>query len=184
MHLTGTHRKGRIQRCSCPEAILGILMMRGIIGEIPVSRASMSPGIDLMAVSDDRRKRKRVTLHWPVRLFRQPETGAIESTTENLSTAGFYCITSEPFKPGERLHCEIVIPGESLGFSETPVGWNAKSRSGEWSISPSVSGWVAKSRITPSSLASLRQPCDRGPQSREFISTVTHKQTTHASLTR
>jgi len=96
-------------------------MMRGIIGEIPVSRASMSPGIDLMAVSDDRRKRKRVTLHWPVRLFRQPETGAIESTTENLSTAGFYCITSEPFKPGERLHCEIVIPGESLGFSETPV---------------------------------------------------------------
>jgi hypothetical protein len=57
----------------------------------------------------DRRKRQRVALHWPVRLFRQPGRPSVESTTENLSTAGLYCVSSERFQPGERLRCEIVI---------------------------------------------------------------------------
>jgi PilZ domain-containing protein len=74
-----------------------------------------------MATPGDRRKRPRVALHWPVRLFRQPEGQSIESTTENLSSQGLYCIASEPFKPGERLQCEIFIPGESLGFSESSI---------------------------------------------------------------
>ena len=64
------------------------------------------------------RKRKRVAVHWPVRLWRQREVVPIESTTENLSSEGLYCITQEPFKQGERLQCEIVIPGESFGSSE------------------------------------------------------------------
>src|SRR5258706_13064376 len=70
-----------------------------------------------MASSGDRRKRKRVALHWPVRLFRQ-EGQSVKSTTENLSSEGLYCITREPFKRGERLQCEIVIPGESPGSPE------------------------------------------------------------------
>ena len=74
-----------------------------------------------MALSDDRRKRPRVALRWPVRLFRQPEGPSIESTTENLSSQGLYCIASEPFKPGERLQCEIVIPGESLGSPDSSL---------------------------------------------------------------
>jgi hypothetical protein len=64
------------------------------------------------------RKRKRVPVHWPVRLWRQRETAPIESITENLSSEGLYCITEEPFNTGERLQYEIVIPGESLGSSE------------------------------------------------------------------
>jgi hypothetical protein len=71
-----------------------------------------------MASSGDRRKRKRVAVHWPVRLFRASGRPSVESTTENLSSEGLYCITGEPFKTGERLQCEIVIPGERLGFSE------------------------------------------------------------------
>ena len=71
-----------------------------------------------MAVSGDRRRRKRVALHWPVRLFRHPEQASVESITENLSSEGLYCITQEPFKPGERLQCEIVLPGETFGSSE------------------------------------------------------------------
>jgi PilZ domain len=74
-----------------------------------------------MAVSGDRRNRPRVALHWPVRLFRKFEGPPVASTTENLSSEGLYCITSEPFKPGERLQCEIVIPGESFGFSESSI---------------------------------------------------------------
>jgi PilZ domain-containing protein len=73
-----------------------------------------------MATSADRRKRKRVPLHWPVRLFRH-EGQAVESTTENLSSEGFYCISNEPFKPGERLQCVMAIPGGSVGSSEAFV---------------------------------------------------------------
>ena len=57
-----------------------------------------------MASSDDRRRRRRLPLHWPVRLFRQPGRSSAESITENLSSEGFYCITAERFKPGERLN--------------------------------------------------------------------------------
>jgi hypothetical protein len=71
-----------------------------------------------MAVTDDRRKRKRMALHWPVRLFRGPAAGAIESTTENLSSEGLYCMSSQPFKVGERLQCEIRILGTNFSDSE------------------------------------------------------------------
>jgi hypothetical protein len=67
-----------------------------------------------MASTGDRRKRKRVPLHWAVRLLRQ-KGQSVESTTENLSSEGLYCITLEPLKRGERLKCEILIPGESFG---------------------------------------------------------------------
>jgi PilZ domain-containing protein len=71
-----------------------------------------------MAFSGDRRRRKRVPLHWPVRLFRQPGARTVESATENLSSEGFYCISKEPFKRGDRLQCVMVLPGESVGSSE------------------------------------------------------------------
>src|SRR5690348_17000419 len=71
-----------------------------------------------MALPRDRRRRKRVPVHWPVRLSRQPGPPPTESTTENLSSEGFYCIIREPFRPGECLQCEIVLPGESFGSSE------------------------------------------------------------------
>src|SRR5437879_10454168 len=71
-----------------------------------------------MASSSNRRKRKRVSLHLPVRLFQQTGRPPVESTTENLSSEGLYCITREPFKRGEHLQCEIVIPEESFGSPE------------------------------------------------------------------
>jgi hypothetical protein len=72
-----------------------------------------------MALSDERRKRKRVALHWPVRLFRHPATQSVESVTDNLSSEGFYCVSREPFQPGERLKCVIVIHGGSVGDLES-----------------------------------------------------------------
>src|SRR6266571_2071659 len=74
-----------------------------------------------MAFSGNRRKRRRVPVHWPVRLFRQAGKPLVESTTENLSSEGLYCITTEPFRPGERLQCVIVVTGESFGYSESPI---------------------------------------------------------------
>ena len=72
-----------------------------------------------MAFSGDRRKRQRVALHWPVRLFRQRGTASVESITENLSSEGLYCISRKRFKTRERLRCEIVIP-EALGL-DAPI---------------------------------------------------------------
>src|SRR5438094_9765396 len=72
-----------------------------------------------MASSSDRRRRRRVSLHWPMHLFRQSGR-PVESTTENLSSEGLYCITQEPFKQGERLQCMIVIPETVVG-SESSI---------------------------------------------------------------
>ena len=66
------------------------------------------------------RKRKRVRVHWPVRLWRQREMMPVESTTENLSSEGLYCITREAFKPGEHLQCMMVIPETVVGL-EFPI---------------------------------------------------------------
>jgi PilZ domain len=71
--------------------------------------------------SSDRRKHKRVALHWPVRISRKPGTRLINSTMQNLSSEGFYCITAEPFTIGERLQCAIVLPVEIVA-SGTTVG--------------------------------------------------------------
>ena len=74
-----------------------------------------------MRSSDDRRKRKRMALRWPLRLSRRPGKWSVESTTENLSSEGLFCVTKKPFKPGERLQCEMVTPGESFGSAEASL---------------------------------------------------------------
>src|SRR6266849_681746 len=74
-----------------------------------------------MLVSEERRKRKRVALHWPVRLFRGQAAASVESITENLTSNGFYCVSREPFQIGERLECIIAIPSGSFGYSGSPI---------------------------------------------------------------
>jgi hypothetical protein len=74
-----------------------------------------------MAVSEERRKRKRIALHWPIRLFREHRNPSVESTTENLTSNGFYCVSREPFDIGERLECIISIPAGSFGYSDSPI---------------------------------------------------------------
>jgi hypothetical protein len=41
--------------------------------------------------------------------------------TENLSSEGLYCITERRFKTGERLLCEIILPGVGLGYPESSI---------------------------------------------------------------
>ncbi len=75
----------------------------------------------VMAVPEERRKRKRIALRWPVRLFRDPAMPSVESTTENLTSNGFYCVSREPFQLGERLECIIAIPAGSFGYAKSPM---------------------------------------------------------------
>jgi hypothetical protein len=75
----------------------------------------------LAVAYDDRRKRRRVPLRWPVSVFRRPGMQSVEGQTENLTSEGFYCISKEPFQLGECLQCLIVIPVGTIGNSESPV---------------------------------------------------------------
>lgn len=81
-----------------------------------------------MAALEERRKRKRVALHWPVRLSRPSGAGWVESTTENLTSNGFYCVSRQPFQPGEQLECVIAIPAGGFGYSDTPIRLQCRVR--------------------------------------------------------
>ena len=81
-----------------------------------------------MALLEERRKRKRIPLHWPIRLFRQSSAPSVECTTENLTSNGFYCVSSEPFQLGEWVECIIAIPADSFGYSSAPVCLQCRSR--------------------------------------------------------
>ena len=74
-----------------------------------------------MAAIQERRKRKRIALHWPVYLYRDHDAQTAESTTENLTSNGFYCVSKEPFQLGEQLKCVIAIPAGAFGYSEAPI---------------------------------------------------------------
>ena len=58
----------------------------------------------------ERRGRVRTKLHWPVLLFRSDAPEAIETTTENLSSSGFYCLAQTRLAVGETLICSIKVP--------------------------------------------------------------------------
>lgn len=58
----------------------------------------------------DRRKRPRIRVHWPVILFRSQVAAAIQSMTQDLSSSGFYCLTSVPLIPGEMLISALKVP--------------------------------------------------------------------------
>jgi hypothetical protein len=74
-----------------------------------------------MAAIQERRKRKRIALHWPVYLHRDSGARSVESITVNLTSNGFYCISKEPFHLGEQLECVNAIPAGAFGYSEAPI---------------------------------------------------------------
>jgi hypothetical protein len=64
---------------------------------------------DSNAEPQERRRRKRSSLHCPIGLFRR--SGAVlRSTTVNLSSGGFYCLVPVRLIPGEELEGHITIP--------------------------------------------------------------------------
>jgi PilZ domain-containing protein len=62
------------------------------------------------AFRPERRRRARTQVHWPVMLLCDRELNAIETLTQNLSSSGFYCLSSKPLTPGEPLTCVLKIP--------------------------------------------------------------------------
>lgn len=62
------------------------------------------------AFRPERRRRPRTQVHWPVLLVPHRGEGAIETVTQNLSSSGFYCVSSCSFAPGESLLCTLQVP--------------------------------------------------------------------------
>lgn len=58
----------------------------------------------------DRRKRQRLALRWPLKLWRGQEP-AINTHTANVSADGFYCLSSAPFSPGDVVTALLQISG-------------------------------------------------------------------------
>jgi hypothetical protein len=58
----------------------------------------------------ERRRRVRTPLHLPVFFFPSEHRGAVESTTQDLSSSGFYCVSPVPFPVNELASCFIKIP--------------------------------------------------------------------------
>jgi hypothetical protein len=64
----------------------------------------------------ERRKRARIRVHWRIVLSRDRSgEGASETTTEDLSSDGFYCFSMIPFVAGELLFCRLYLPTADSG---------------------------------------------------------------------
>jgi hypothetical protein len=68
--------------------------------------------------NQERRKRTRLRLKLPVIIIRSESDGPLQTETLNISNNGFYCITTQPFAPGDKLACLIVVPTRSSCHSE------------------------------------------------------------------
>ena len=60
--------------------------------------------------NQERRKRARLQLRLPVLFLVTEFDVPLRAETLDVSNNGFYCITSRPFAPGERLTCIIAVP--------------------------------------------------------------------------
>ena len=71
-----------------------------------------------VAVQADRRNRIRTQVHCPVRFLRSGTMDPLETTTQNLSSEGFYCLNNSPFVPGESMACTLSLPAHQPHSAE------------------------------------------------------------------
>ena len=67
----------------------------------------------------ERRQRPRTLVHWPVVFFRNPMGEAVETTTQNLSSCGFYCLLRAPLPAGELLFCTLRVPSHEASCQKS-----------------------------------------------------------------
>jgi hypothetical protein len=77
-----------------------------MVADAPISAATVETFSWRIA---DRRKRQRVAVQWPLRLWRTHEH-ILDTCTVNVSSGGFYCVCSQPLSPGEALIAVLEIP--------------------------------------------------------------------------
>jgi hypothetical protein len=85
-------------------------------------------GLEVMRIVDagpapefDRRRRVRVPLSLPLRLFRADGAGPFDTHTKNVSSEGFYCVVSDPFAANERIRCILSLPAFDPGHHDDVI---------------------------------------------------------------
>ncbi len=63
----------------------------------------------------ERRRRQRIAVHWPIRVTANGNGEAVERFTEDLSSCGFFFVSSEPFALGDRLDWLLTVPSQGAG---------------------------------------------------------------------
>jgi len=61
-------------------------------------------------ISIERRRRARAQVHWPLCFSRGGNGDPVRTTTQDLSSHGFYCVANAGFVPGELRECTLVVP--------------------------------------------------------------------------
>jgi PilZ domain len=68
----------------------------------------------------EHRKYERLPLRLPVRFINE-RGSATSCFTENISSEGFYCVSPDPFVPGDLLEVELFLPAHNPGRGEKRV---------------------------------------------------------------
>ena len=76
----------------------------------------------------ERRKQPRAKLCWPVRMFRMNSDTVIESTTRNLSSFGFYCLSPIPLDLSEAVLCILNLPAHDPRSNRRELPLHCKVR--------------------------------------------------------
>ena len=79
----------------------------------------------------DRRRRSRSKVRWPVLIFRGSGPETVESVTEDVSSAGFFCFTESPecaFASGELITCTIRLPKHDVHRNDQTLTLLCKAR--------------------------------------------------------
>jgi hypothetical protein len=63
-----------------------------------------------MPSQPERRRRLRSHVHWHVSFFGVDVGCTFETTTDNLSSAGFHCLTPVPLIAGNLVTCRLRVP--------------------------------------------------------------------------
>jgi hypothetical protein len=67
-------------------------------------------GLYSMPSQPERRKRSRSHVHWQVCFFGVDVGRTVETTTDNLSSAGFHCFSPVPLIAGDLVTCRLCVP--------------------------------------------------------------------------
>jgi PilZ domain len=83
--------------------------------KLPVSTVPNVMGSYELGGIPERRRRIRLPVHWPVRFLPSKQVSGFVTTTQDLSSAGFYCSSPVPLPLGNVTFCMLEVPAHQSG---------------------------------------------------------------------
>ena len=76
----------------------------------PSSISEPAAEVSGWAAEGERRRSRRVQLHWVLYLACNGAGRPFRTRTKNISSDGFYCTVDHAVKPGDQFECDILVP--------------------------------------------------------------------------